>query len=97
MEVCLFVGNLFAVFIRDQNETFRRDTQEEAVKILEDCLGCGTCADQHACHFHAICMNEDGDITAGNYDKCIGCGVGEGVCHDESISMKRNAAKGGTS
>ena len=37
MEVCLFVGDPFAAFLRDQNQKFRKSSQEEAVKILEDC------------------------------------------------------------
>ncbi|NQT71261.1 MAG: 4Fe-4S binding protein [Chloroflexi bacterium] len=153
MEVCLFVGDPFAAFIRDQNQMFRAGTQEEAIKILEDChekgfvhtawfkkdlgssfamicnccsccclgirmwnllegtvpilassgyvaeisedcVGCGICVDEHACHFNAISMNEEGDKAVISYDKCMGCGVCEGVCPDGSISMKRDAAKG---
>ncbi len=63
-------------------------------EISEDCVGCGTCVDEHACHFNALSMNEDGDKAVVNYDKCMGCGVCEGVCPDASISMKRDAAKG---
>jgi len=36
MEVCLFVGDPFAAFLRDQNQKFRKGSQEEAVKILEE-------------------------------------------------------------
>jgi NAD-dependent dihydropyrimidine dehydrogenase PreA subunit len=37
MEVCLFVGDPFAAFLRDHNQKFRKSSQEEAVRILEDC------------------------------------------------------------
>src|SRR4030042_2745297 len=37
MEVCLFIGDPYASFIADQNTTFRKISQEAAVKILEDC------------------------------------------------------------
>jgi len=37
MEVCLFVGDPFAAFLRNQNQKFRKGTREEAIKILEDC------------------------------------------------------------
>jgi NAD-dependent dihydropyrimidine dehydrogenase PreA subunit len=36
MEVCLIVGDPAAEFIADQNPKFRRISQEEAVKVLED-------------------------------------------------------------
>jgi ferredoxin len=35
-EVCLFVGDPYASFIAGENPMFRRSSQEEAVKILED-------------------------------------------------------------
>jgi ferredoxin len=35
-EVCLFVGDPFASFLDDQNPKFRRISQAEAVKVIED-------------------------------------------------------------
>ncbi len=153
MEVCLFVGDPFAEFLRDQNQKFRAGTQEEAIKILEDChekgfvhtawfkkdlgssfamicnccsccclgirmwnllegtapilapsgyvaqvnddcVGCRICVDEHACHFNAISMNEEGDRALINFDKCMGCGVCEKVCPEGAIGIKRDLAKG---
>jgi NAD-dependent dihydropyrimidine dehydrogenase PreA subunit len=37
MQVCLFVGDPNASFMAAQNPKFRKVSQEEAVKILEDC------------------------------------------------------------
>lgn len=41
MDVCLFVGDPFASFLGDQNPKFRKVSQEEAVKIIEDAHGRG--------------------------------------------------------
>jgi Pyruvate/2-oxoacid:ferredoxin oxidoreductase delta subunit len=37
MEACMFLGDPFASFIAEHNPKFRKVSQEEAVKILEDC------------------------------------------------------------
>jgi len=47
-EVCLFVGDPFASFIADQNPLFRRSSQEEAVKIIEEAHKRG---DVHCAYF----------------------------------------------
>jgi ferredoxin len=36
-DVCLFLGDPWATFMDEHNETYHRISQEEAVKILEDC------------------------------------------------------------
>jgi len=153
MEVCLFVGDPFSAFLRDQNQHFRKGTQEEAVKILEDChqkgfvhtawfkkdlgnsfamicnccsccclgirmwnllegavpimapsgyvahvlddcVACGTCIDEKACHFNAISMNKDDEKAVIDFDSCMGCGVCEDVCPNSAIELKLDPAKG---
>ncbi len=153
MEVCLFIGDPFAAFLRDQNQKFRKGSQEEAVKILEDChekgfvhtawfkkdlgnsfamicnccsccclgirmwnllegsvpimapsgyvaevneecVGCGDCVDEHACHFHAISIDKENEKAVITYEKCMGCGVCEDVCPNSAIELKRDPEKG---
>ena len=47
-EVCLFVGDPFASFLDDQNPKFRRISQAEAVKVIEDAHRRG---DVHCAYF----------------------------------------------
>ncbi|NQT48441.1 MAG: 4Fe-4S binding protein [Chloroflexi bacterium] len=47
-EVCLIVGDPFASFMADQNPKFRRSSQEEAVKIIEEAHKRG---DVHCAYF----------------------------------------------
>ncbi len=153
MEVCIFVGDPIASFLHNNNQIFRKSSQEEAMKVLEysrdqglvhtawfkkefgnsfhmicnccdcccmgmkmwnlfegtipimapsgyvaevsdDCAGCGTCVDDKVCHFNAITMNEEGDKSVINFDKCMGCGVCENMCPDGAIKLKREPSKG---
>lgn len=60
MEVCMFVGDPGAAFIAEFNPLFRKITQEEAVKILEDChakgmVHCAYFKKDFARRFVAIC------------------------------------------
>lgn len=63
-------------------------------EVGDDCSGCATCVDEHACHFNAITMSEEGDKAVINFDKCMGCGVCEDVCPDRAIRLRREPAKG---
>lgn len=63
-------------------------------EVGDDCSGCAICVDQHACHFEAISMSEDGERAVVNFDKCMGCGVCETVCPDGAISLRREPSKG---
>jgi ferredoxin len=151
MEVCLFVGDPFAEFLRDHNQKYRKGTQEEAIKILEDChkrgfvhtawfkkdlgksfamicnccsccclgirmwnllegsvpilapsgyvaevndecIGCATCVDDHACHFNAISMVDEKAVI--DEGKCMGCGVCEDVCENGAITLRKDPSKG---
>lgn len=60
MEVCLFIGDPFASFIAEQNEKFRKISQDEAVKILEEShkrgeVHCAYCKKEMGNGFYAIC------------------------------------------
>ncbi len=60
MEVCMFVGDPGAAFIAEFNPSFRAITQEEAIKILEDChergfVHCAYFKKDFARRFVAIC------------------------------------------
>ncbi|MFA5367584.1 MAG: 4Fe-4S binding protein, partial [Dehalococcoidia bacterium] len=47
-DVCLFIGDPFASFIGEKNPLFRKITQEEAVKVIEDAHKRG---DVHCAYF----------------------------------------------
>lgn len=60
MEVCLFIGDPHASFIADQNPKYRRSSQEEAVKILEEShkrgeVHCAYFKKDMGNRFYAIC------------------------------------------
>ena len=52
-----------------------------AYKITDDCLNCGTCADE--CPSDAI--TEEEDVYEINQDKCTECGTCVEVCPSEAI------------
>lgn len=60
MDVCMFVGDPGAAFLAEFNPKFRKVTQEEAIKILEDChkrgfVHCAYFKKDFARRFVAIC------------------------------------------
>ncbi len=61
-------------------------------EVNEECVGCGTCVDENACHFNAISIEEEKAVIA--YEKCMGCGVCEDVCPEGAIVLKKDPAKG---
>jgi ferredoxin len=61
-------------------------------EIGEDCNQCEVCVD--ACGFNAISMDEKTQTVVIDEDKCMGCGVCEGACLLEVISLRREKSKG---
>lgn len=55
-----------------------------AFVITEDCVACGTCADE--CEVHAI--EEGEDIYVIDEEKCTECGTCVEVCPTEAIVEK---------
>ena len=47
-----------------------------------------------SCQFNAITLDEGSDIAVVSEIKCMGCGVCEGVCSNEAITLRREPSKG---
>ncbi len=60
--------------------------------VGEYCNGCGECVE--SCHFNALSMDEDGQVSVVDAVKCMGCGVCEGVCSIGAITLERDPSKG---
>ncbi len=63
-----------------------RDRTAEQIKVeidLDDCNGCGTCAN---CIHGAISMQDEEPQT--HLDLCMGCGVCESICPTDAITMR---------
>ncbi len=63
-------------------------------EVTGDCIACGTCVDENACHFHAIRLEKEGGTAVIDFDKCMGCGVCENVCPNGAILLRKDPAKG---
>jgi len=62
-------------------------------EVTDDCSGCGVCA-ENVCHFNAISMDDEGLKAVINFEKCMGCGVCEGMCTIDAIHLRREPSKG---
>jgi len=84
MEVCLFIGDPNASFLAVQNPKYRKISQEEAVKILEDCHKRGFV---HCAYFEKAASNRFNAIC--NCCKCCCLGTKMfnllGVTHDNTF------------
>lgn len=59
---------------------------------LDECIGCGLCADK--CQIKAIALTDQGngmEQPVINYDLCIGCGVCSSACPSDSMTMVRRS------
>ncbi len=54
------------------------------------CVNCGDCV--AACPFNA--MKSDDDHVIRDWERCMGCGVCEGVCKTGAVAMIRDERKG---
>jgi ferredoxin len=63
-------------------------------RVGDDCDGCGTCAEEGACPFKAIRMDDDSGRAVIDEDKCMGCGVCESLCPAGALKLHKEPSKG---
>jgi NAD-dependent dihydropyrimidine dehydrogenase PreA subunit len=65
-----------------------------AMSVTEDCTGCGVCAEEKGCPFHAISMDEENERAVINHDRCMGCGACERTCDANALKLGLDPSKG---
>lgn len=83
MEVCLFIGDPNASFMGVQNPKYRKISQDEAVKILEDCHKRGFV---HTAYFEKSCSNRFNAICNCCSCCCLGMKMFELLGHTNKDS-----------
>lgn len=63
-----------------------------AMRVGEGCTGCGSCAADGGCPFHAISL-QDGRAVV-DRAKCMGCGACERTCAAGALALERAPEKG---
>ena len=64
------------------------------MSVTEDCTGCGVCAEEKGCPFHAISMDEENERAVINHDRCMGCGACERKCDADALKLGLDPSKG---
>ena len=64
-----------------------------AMTVGEACTGCGACAADDGCPFHAIRMDASGSAVVDRV-KCMGCGACERTCAAGALVLERAPDKG---
>jgi ferredoxin len=77
------VKGLFKTQIKKEDDIPRKEVNEMAYVIGEECVACGTCAEE--CPIEAI---EEGQPYVINEEKCTDCGSCSEVCPVEAIVQK---------
>jgi NAD-dependent dihydropyrimidine dehydrogenase PreA subunit len=65
-----------------------------AMSVTEECTGCGVCAEEKGCPFHAISMDEENERAVINHDRCMGCGACERTCDADALKLALDPSKG---
>lgn len=65
-----------------------------SMKVTDDCTGCGACAREDGCPFHAITMDDAAGRAVVDHDKCMGCSACERTCAAGALVLTRDASKG---
>jgi len=65
-----------------------------AMRVADGCTGCGACARDDGCPFHAIHMDAAAGRAVVERDKCMGCGACERTCAADALKLERAPDKG---